>query len=105
MKTDTTATPQDVERLIAKLSGKGWLNASTLKPLTGWNDRKIRAVANASNGRVISGQKGYRLTSEATRAEIDHACNWLRHQATEMQRRAQQIVMAANNDLFFCPNH
>ena len=50
--------------------------------------REIGAIA---NGRIISGQKGYCLTSEATLEEVRHALFWLRSQAHEMTRRALQI--------------
>ena len=48
-------------------------------------------LQSASEGRIISGQKGYKLTVDATIQEVQHAAAWLRHQATEMNNRALQI--------------
>ena len=77
--------------LARALAGGGWLNAMKLKVLTGLSDRQLRAAANASDGQIISGQKGYRLTREATLEEIDHAAHWLSHQAQAMHRRSIAI--------------
>ena len=84
-RTDTRVDP---EPLIAALTGQGWVLANRLGQ---FSDRKLRAMAAASNGRIISGQKGYCLTSEATLEEVRHASFWLRSQAHEMTRRALQI--------------
>jgi len=56
-----------------------------------WTDRRIRALAAASEGQIISGQAGYKLTARATIVEVQHASGWLRHQGTEMHRRALEI--------------
>jgi hypothetical protein len=55
--------------------------------------RKVRAIANASDGRILSypGSKGYKLTREATVEEIQNATAKLRHQAGEMHQRALEI--------------
>lgn len=56
-------------------------------------DRKIRAIANKTEGLVLSypGSPGYRLTREATIEEIQTATAKLRHQAGEMSHRALEI--------------
>lgn len=89
-------TLEEVAVLRYNLRGLGWLLGSEIsfKLLAVgllWSDRKIRAVAAASEGQIISGQRGYRLTSEATIAEVQHSAAWLRHQALEMTRRAVEI--------------
>ncbi len=83
-------TASDVEALEALLAKSGtWMKA---KEFTApWTERKLRAVANASAGRIISGQQGYKLTWMATIEEVQHAAAWLRNQATAMQRRALDI--------------
>lgn len=55
--------------------------------------RRIRAVANASDGRILSypGSPGYKLTREATIEEIQTAVGKIRHQSSEMLARALQI--------------
>lgn len=81
-------TDYDVDALCAHLQGQGWIKAGEMP----WHgERYIRALANASKGRIISGQLGYRLTKEATFEEVIHAENWLRHQARAMMERAEAI--------------
>ena len=70
-----------------------WLKADYLCTMLEWSDRKLRAVASTSD-KVISGQRGYRHIAHATMAEVSHAVNWLRHQATEMNARAMRIERA-----------
>lgn len=91
-----------VETLLA---GRGWQTAMQIGGLAAGtivNDRprdpealkrRIRAIANASGGHILSypGSPGYRLTREATIAEIQTATAKLRHQAAEMQQRALEI--------------
>lgn len=86
----------EVATLLSGLDGRGWMSARQISAELGWSDRKIRAVANASEGQVISGQSGYRLAREASMDEIQHAAGWLEHQAREMGRRAGQIRSAAH---------
>lgn len=90
-KKEKSVLPSQLEELITTLSGRGWMTRRQLEALTSFSDRTLRALANASDGQIISGQQGYRLTREATVEEIKHAANWLKHQATEMTRRALQI--------------
>src|SRR5213075_1562170 len=81
---------ESVDTVVAVLDQEmRWLTAEELcfkigsKP-TDSNKRKIRNIANASQGKIISGQKGYKHIRHATPEEITHAANWLRHQAKEM---------------------
>ena len=108
--------------MIDILSRSGWLSAKEIcirKGLTPSeaNRRIVRSFAEESEGKVISGQEGYKLTAEATAEEIHHAAAWLRAQATKMLSRASSIeaVYAARKnpqgDLFLtqtgglkCPN-
>ena len=83
--------------LVAALSdllrGSGWQTAKQLAR-HGFNDRALRAIASASKGQIISGQKGYALISEATVEEANHAAAWLEHQAKAMTERAYEIRRA-----------
>lgn len=81
----------EIITVLRALTGAGWKTARQLGAMTGFNERTLRSLANASDGQIISGQQGYKLTREATRDEIHHAANWLKHQAAEMQRRAIAI--------------
>jgi hypothetical protein len=89
-------SPEEVAALQKLLASAGcWLTAARISALAApdfrWCDRRVRAIANASEGRIISGQPGYKLARLATLKEIQHAIDWLRHQAKEMQARALQI--------------
>jgi hypothetical protein len=74
-----------------------WLTAAQLLLKIGdtpteSNKRKLRELASASNGKIISGQKGYRHIRHADVDEILHARNWLIHQAKAMSDRASEIL-------------
>lgn len=95
VRRDTTTTEADVERFVERLEAVGgWVQASWFAAF-GWNDRKVRAIAHAAGGRVISGQLGYRATSRATLEEIDHAASWIERQGRQMIARAAQIRNAS----------
>lgn len=83
-----------VPALIQALSGRGWVKGRDLSRLLDCDDRTIRAIANASDGRIISGQQGYCLVECASVAEANHAAAWLEHQAAAMKRRAYAIRRA-----------
>ena len=85
---------EDVSWVVQYLAGNGWQTAAQLKARLYFNDRKLRAIASASEGRIISGQKGYALIEEATVEEARHAAAWLRHQGNLMIRRAHEIEQA-----------
>jgi len=75
----TKVSQDDVDIMIEILRGNGWINADNIGLLAAkypycqeWNDREVRAIANASNGRIISGQRGYCLTREASEREVQH---------------------------------
>jgi hypothetical protein len=84
--------PEDVEQMIRFLAGKGWLRAVEIEAATGASDRKMRAIAQHSAGRILSGQQGYRLFDRSTPLEeADRAASWLESQAREMLRRGAEI--------------
>jgi hypothetical protein len=73
-----------------------WLTAAQLlvklgEAPTDSKKRQLRELANASDGKIISGQRGYRHIRHATLEEIEHAANWLEHQAVQMGARARSI--------------
>lgn len=84
--------PAEVEQMIRFLAGKGWLRAAEIETATQCNDRKMRAIAQHSEGRILSGQQGYRLFDRTTPLEeADRAATWLESQAREMLRRGAAI--------------
>lgn len=93
--TDAERRDGDVSRLKFRLSGQGWMTAKQLSGY-GYTDRELRHLASASNGDIISGQQGYRLTVEASVEEVDHAEKWLISQANAMRERAVEIRRARN---------
>jgi hypothetical protein len=79
-------TPSEVERLLARLRGAGWQTARALGAQKESDKRRLRAIAEASEGQIISGQRGYKLTLEATLPEIDETV-WLKRQGEKMIQR------------------
>lgn len=85
---------------MALLHGNGWLTARAILATScaearSWNDRLLREFAHHSQGQIIAGQRGYKLTASATEDEAAHACAWLRHQAAKMSDRALAIELFA----------
>jgi hypothetical protein len=84
-----------VDTMIAALRGKNWQTARALGARKE-NDRRIlRAIAEASEGQIISGQKGYKLTVEATLGEIA-GTSWLKNQGKKMIQRWIAIQRVAH---------
>jgi hypothetical protein len=99
-----TVTSADIALLLNILAAGAWLKAAELRADPRFiarfgelnpeaADRRIRAIASASDGQIISypGSPGYKLTLAATIEEIQRATAKLRHQASEMDARALQI--------------
>ncbi len=81
----------DLDWMLCELRGHGWRLASDLGAKSEAAKRKLRAIAKASKGEIISGQNGYRLTREANQAEYLHARDWMNSQAEEMKSRVIEI--------------
>lgn len=85
-----SADPRIAE-LIEYLNGRGWVSA---RDIPQWDDRTVRLLASSSQGQIISGQKGYKLTCQATPEEFQRATSWLESQAKQMAERARAIRRA-----------
>lgn len=85
-----------VARLRALLDGRGWRTARDLAAAMQTDDRTIRALANASQGQIIGGQRGYCLVSQASVQDVEHVERFLLSQARAMIERARQIRIARN---------
>jgi hypothetical protein len=83
-------TPAEIDHMVSLLRGKDWQTAAQLGAMTELTKRSLRAIAEASKGHIISGQKGYKLTLEATTPEIDSMV-WLKHQGEKMIQRFVDI--------------
>lgn len=83
-----------VAALTAVLRGRGWMTARQITghEETDWDERTLRNVAAASQGTILSGQAGYKLTVECTPEEVHHATAWLRSQARLMTSRSLKIA-------------
>jgi len=85
-------SPEEVASMCEFLRGKGWIRAVAIEVQTQVNDRKMRVLAEHSKGRILSGQKGYRLFDRTTPLEeADHAASWLESQGSKMIRRGAAI--------------
>jgi len=84
-----------VETMIAALRGKGWQTSKELGARKESDKRILRAIAEESEGQIISGQKGYKLTSEATVNEIAETA-WLKSQGKKMIHRWIAIQRVAH---------
>ena len=89
-------TDPELQILIGALDRRRWQTAAQLRERTAFDDRKVRALASDSAGRIISGQRGYCLITEATTAEIDHAADWLISQGKAMIKRGIAIRTQAH---------
>jgi hypothetical protein len=76
----------EVDKLVARLHGCGWQTAAQLGAKTERDRRAIRAIAEESEDQIISSQRGYKLTIEATLAEMEQIA-WWRSQGKKMIRR------------------
>ena len=84
-------TDADVADFMDYLRGRGWTTARSIHIGIGWSDRQLREWAELSEGKIISGQRGYKLTAEATPKEIYQAASWLKAQGKKMLRRSIAI--------------
>lgn len=87
--------PEDLDAFCSWLAGRGWISARQIEAACGLCDRTVRAYAEQSDGRILSGQRGYRLNdATATPDEVAHSSGWLIAQGKKMIRRglAQQRV-------------
>lgn len=76
-----------------------WKTAKALHITTGWDERQVRMYAEASDGYIISGQKGYKHIDHATAEEIHHTTAWMESQAKKMAERAQTIRRRAHQQI------
>lgn len=84
--------PAEIAAMIDFLRGKGWLKAAEIDAAVHVSDRKMRVIAEHSDGRIISGQSGYRLLDRSTPIEdVDRAASWLESQGKKMLLRGAAI--------------
>ena len=80
-----------IDRLILFLKDRGWLTRTQIHDALGWDHRTIRAIVQASNGEILAGQQGYKITIQATHEEFQKSDGALGSQIQKnTQRRSQQ---------------
>ena len=87
---------QQQEKSLADMVGLldesgGWITGRHLQTLLRLSERKIRQLAQLSDGLIITGNSGYKHIALATVAEIEECLGRLESQAGEMHRRAITI--------------
>lgn len=85
---------EQVDRVCLALRGLGWVTAAEVGPVIGMGERQIRAAAEHSDGRILSGPgcPGYRLFDSSTLVgDADRAAASLESQARRMLSRAASI--------------
>lgn len=89
----TDANVLELERILDE--ARGWLTASVICSKTGWHDRQVRELAEASPD-VISGQLGYKHIRHASPEELAHFFHWMSSQAKKMWKRVQRVRRRAH---------
>lgn len=85
--------PEEIDRVCTFLAGKGWVKSAEIETALGVSDRKLRAVAEYSDGAILSapGSPGYRLFDASVTVEEATACAH-RHQS---QAKRHQVRASA----------
>lgn len=99
---DPSPPSDQIVGLVRWLSlNPGWHTAKELTAHLDLSDRKVRALAEASNGLIVSGPgtPGYAHASHCTAEEIAHATDTLISQARRMMHRAIRIRRRAHETI------
>lgn len=98
-KTRLKAGPRLAARMIAILAvRREWTTRATLKHY-GLNDRECRLGRECSHGRVIAGQRGYKLLRYATADEVRAAYGAIIAQIAAQQEQARMLMRRAHRAL------
>lgn len=86
---------EEIEWMVTVLTRANWMSSESIlsqafKDCTETNKRKLRYLANHSEGRIAGGQRGYKLVVDMTADEFNHWRNAMASQAREMQTRVLQ---------------
>ena len=88
---------EKVPTLIAALSGRGWRTRTALASELGWTIREVRAVASASEDRIIGGSKGYCLLQQAPVEDVHKFIAFLQGVSTATKVRAMRAEKALHH--------
>jgi hypothetical protein len=96
------ASATEVDRLLAHLATTtDWTSAKRLAEALDLTDRKIRQLAEQSDGLIVSapGMPGYKHFDHCTPAEIAHAADAFRSQARQMLARSIKLRNRAHRTI------
>jgi hypothetical protein len=87
----------NVEWFVTFLQGRDWITAAEVLgecrlEVTENNKRKLRALADASEGRICGHQKGYKLTRSMTAEEY----NWWRYEWLKADAAIRERVIQSD---------
>jgi hypothetical protein len=82
----------DYDKIMARLVDGQWHSAYELSMATGIQKRSIRDVAQRSDGEIISGNSGYKLTCHATDSEIYEFVGRMTSQINLMRERTKNTL-------------
>ena len=92
----------DIDVLTRYLLGRGWVKAAVIDAELHVDERRVRAIAEASDGMIISGPgcPGYKLfTGVPEMGDVDEAANRLESQANRKLLRADSLRRRARRSL------
>lgn len=81
----------DASTFTMLLSTHGHLTRRKLGELTGWDERRIRTIAEAAGADVVRGNLGFCLFDRATTTEIEETIGRFEKQATKMLAIATEL--------------
>jgi hypothetical protein len=74
----------DVRDLVEMLRRRGWMTRAQIEEETGWSDRTIRGLAEASGDQVVRGPRGFNAFENCDDGEIIKAATISENQAKRM---------------------
>lgn len=86
-------TPDEVKWFVDKLRGNGWVTSIQLGASTESQKRKLRAIAEAAGGSIVSypGSPGYKLLDACTLVELRRGDSAMRSQLRKMAAKWKPI--------------
>ena len=92
--------PKLAARMIAMLSVRGgWVKRWEFQEVLGLKDRECRLGREASGGRILQGQKGYKLLRNATSEEISITLRTIQRQISSEQEQYRKIARWAHEQI------
>lgn len=89
-----SVTPAEIDLMLTALRGKGWRKSEQLGAKTWDEKRKLRAIAAAADGRIVSwpGSPGYKLFDECTPEEFLRGDNATRSAVRKIESKWIRIL-------------